>query len=379
MAYLGNSPGVGSFIVSTERFNGTGSCTQFTITQTGIQDANAIEVLVNSIQQDPINSYSVANGVITFTEAPSSGANNIIVTYRATTVITYNNVNTSQIVDGAITATKIASGVLPTATANSAAVYANSAFLAANTPSYTANSAAAYANAAFLTANTPNYTANSGASYANSAFLAANSAFITANTPSNVANSAASYANSGFAVANSAASYANSAFSKANTVVVTIAGTTNQITANAATGNVVLSYPATMIASSNVQYTSLGIGTLPSNTTGEIRATNNITAYYSDDRLKTKLGNIENALDKVKNLTGFYYEANDVAQALGYTVRREVGLSAQTMQNVMPEIVTTAPIDDKYLTIWYEKTVPLLIEAIKELANEVEEIKKKLQ
>ena len=48
------------------------------------------------------------------------------------------------------------------------------------------------------------------------------------------------------------------------------------------------------------------------------------------------------------------------------------------MQNVLPEIVTTAPIDEQYLTIWYEKTVPLLVEAIKELADEVEEIKKKL-
>jgi hypothetical protein len=57
MSYLGNSPGVGSFIVSTERFNGTGACTQFTITQTGISDANAIEVIVSSVQQDPINSY----------------------------------------------------------------------------------------------------------------------------------------------------------------------------------------------------------------------------------------------------------------------------------------------------------------------------------
>ena len=132
MAYIGNEPGVGTFIVSTERFNGTGACTQFTITQTGIDDANAIDVIVNSVTQDPINSYSITDGVITFTEAPSSGTQNIIVRYRATTVITFSSITSSQILDGAITASKIASGVLPSAAANSAGVYANSAFLVAN-------------------------------------------------------------------------------------------------------------------------------------------------------------------------------------------------------------------------------------------------------
>jgi hypothetical protein len=202
-----------------------------------------------------------------------------------------------------------------------------------------------YINTAFTAANTPSYTANSAASYANSAFATANT--IT---------SASSYANSAFATANtvtSASSYANSAFLKANTALTSSSNTTT-----------------------NVQFGSFGVGTAASGTTGEIRATGDITASYSDDRLKTRLGTIENALDKVKNLTGFYYEANDLAQSLGYTVKREVGLSAQDMQKQFPEIVTTAPIDDKYLTIWYEKTAPLLVEAIKELANQVEEIKK---
>jgi len=174
MSYLGNEPGVGSFIVSTERFNGTGACTQFTITQTGISDANAIEVIVSSVQQDPINSYSIASGVITFTEAPPSGTQNIIVTYRATTVITYSNILNSQIADGTITASKLASGTLPTATANSAAIYANAAFIQANTPSYIANSAASYANSAFSLANGHSAIANSAAAYANGAFTQAN-------------------------------------------------------------------------------------------------------------------------------------------------------------------------------------------------------------
>jgi hypothetical protein len=42
------------------------------------------------------------------------------------------------------------------------------------------------------------------------------------------------------------------------------------------------------------------------------------------------------------------------------------------VQAVLPEIVVPAPIDDKYLTVHYEKMIPLLIEAIKELAAKVE-------
>jgi len=129
----------------------------------------------------------------------------------------------------------------------------------------------------------------------------------------------------------------------------------------------------------DVQFDSLGVGTAASGTSGEIRATNNITAYYSDDRLKTKLGNIENALDKVRSLSGFYYEANEVAQAFGYEVKREVGVSAQQVQAVQPEVVAPAPIDENYLTVRYERLVPLLIEAIKELDGELQSIKQQLK
>jgi hypothetical protein len=110
--------------------------------------------------------------------------------------------------------------------------------------------------------------------------------------------------------------------------------------------------------------------------TGAITATGNITAYYSDDRLKTKLGNIENALDKVCSLDGFYYEANETAQTLGYKPMREVGLSAQSVQKVLPEVIAPAPIDPQYLTMHYERVVPLLVEAIKELRAEISALKK---
>ena len=67
-------------------------------------------------------------------------------------------------------------------------------------------------------------------------------------------------------------------------------------------------------------------------------------------------------------LNGYYYVENEVAKELGYNNDDiQVGLSAQEVQKVLPEVVTQAPIDEKYLTIWYDKLIPLLIEAIKEL------------
>ena len=122
---------------------------------------------------------------------------------------------------------------------------------------------------------------------------------------------------------------------------------------------------------------SLGVGTPASGTAGEIRATNNITAYYSDDRLKKRLGSVENALDKVRTLDSFYYEANETAQELGYEPIREVGISAQQVQAVLPEVVVPAPIDDRYLTVRYERLVPLLIAAIKELEAKVKVLEAK--
>lgn len=128
-----------------------------------------------------------------------------------------------------------------------------------------------------------------------------------------------------------------------------------------------------------VQIVSLGVGTPESGTTGEIRATNNITAYYSDERLKTRLGTIENPIEKIKSLSGFYFEANETAVALGYEKKREVGVSAQEVQAVLPEIIAPAPIDDKYLTVRYEKLIPLLIEAIKDQQKQIEQLSNELK
>jgi hypothetical protein len=168
----------------------------------------------------------------------------------------------------------------------------------------------------------------------------------------------------------------SSAVTIANSGVTSITGTSNQVVASASTGSVTLSLPQSINTAASVQFGSFGVGTAASGTTGEIRATNNITAYYSDDRLKNRLGKIENALDKLCSLDGFYYEANETAQALGYEVKREVGVSAQQIQAILPEIVAPAPIDERYLTVRYERALPLVVEAIKELRAELQMLKK---
>jgi hypothetical protein len=130
-------------------------------------------------------------------------------------------------------------------------------------------------------------------------------------------------------------------------------------------------------ATGKTQVASLGVNTAASSTAGEIRATGNITAFFSDDRLKTKLGNIDNALDKVLTLSGFYYVPNEIAQDLGYEPVRDVGVSAQQVQAVQPEVVVPAPIDANYLTVRYDRLVPLLVEAIKELDAKVKALEAK--
>lgn len=145
--------------------------------------------------------------------------------------------------------------------------------------------------------------------------------------------------------------------------------------------------------SRNVTVSSLGVNTTASGTPGEIRATNNITAYFSDERLKDKLSGIPDALSKLATLSGFYYKNNSVAGSYGYnTTAIHLGLSAQEVQAVFPEITTLAPFDsdydaqgniysisgENYLTLDYAKLVPVLIEAIKELKAEIELLKIKV-
>jgi len=172
----------------------------------------------------------------------------------------------------------------------------------------------------------------------------------------------------GISISGNAATATNVAYSGLTGAVPTWNQNTtgNAATATTATTATTASTANALNTGNNYQVNSIGVGTAASGSAGEIRATGNVTAYYSDDRLKTRLGYINGALAKVMSLKGFYYEANETAQALGYKPVREVGLSAQDVQAVLPEVIAPAPVDPQYLTLDYARLVPLLVEAIKE-------------
>lgn len=154
--------------------------------------------------------------------------------------------------------------------------------------------------------------------------------------------------------------------------VSSITGTGNQVIASASTGAVTLSLPQSINTGASVQFGSFGVGTAASGTTGEIRATNNVTAYYSSDRrLKENVQAIPDALEKIEQIRGVTFDWTDGYIAShggedGYFIRkRDVGVIAQEVEAVLPEVVATR--EDGYKAVKYDRLVALLIESVKDL------------
>jgi hypothetical protein len=203
--------------------------------------------------------------------------------------------------------------------------------------------------------------------------------------PTNGQNAVVNYIS--YTYNSSIGAWTNTAVNAAASPVLSVAGKTGAVVLNAADIGAGGTMLAAMSINNTLQATSLGIGTAPSGVAGQILATNSITAFYSDERLKTKIATIENALDKIDQLTGFLYVENELANSLGFiNPDVQVALSAQAVQKVQPEATALAPFDrdengnsksgEHYLTIQYERLVPLIVEAIKELRAEVNTLKR---
>ena len=271
----------------------------------------------------------------------------------------------------------------------------------------TGNAASAYSNAV----------ANSAALYQTTAGLSANVATLTSNnsiyhgglTLANIqsqitGNSATAYSNAINSTVNNATYFSGQLSSYYTNIPARLGYTPANLAGASFTGSISATQ---VVLNTNQPYYMRNDGAVymlwdggnivfnqSTYTSGETRAAGNIIAYYSDVRLKTNITLIPDALNKVKAIRGVTFNSNDTAASLGYKDQsKQIGVIAHEIEAVLPEAVQMAPFDREYIdegttyvsksgenykTVQYEKIVPLLIEAIKELSAKVEELEKRI-
>ena len=113
---------------------------------------------------------------------------------------------------------------------------------------------------------------------------------------------------------------------------------------------------------------SVGTAIFTIDNTGNIAAAGEVTAN-SDERIKTNIKTIENALDKVTQLRGVEYDRTDIEA-------HQIGVIAQEVEKVLPDVVHTK--EDGMKSVAYGNIVAVLIESIKELKGEISELRAEL-
>ena len=166
----------------------------------------------------------------------------------------------------------------------------------------------------------------------------------------------------------------SAAITIANTGVTSnVAGT--GVSVSGATGAVTISIGQAVATSSNVQFNSLGVGTAGSAVAGEIRATADVTAFYSsDERLKEDITPIENPIEKLMSIDGVTFNWKDGFENIHSHVGSDTGVVAQQIEAIqLPGVVTTR--ETGYMAVNYEKLNALLIEGFKAHEKEISELK----
>jgi hypothetical protein len=133
---------------------------------------------------------------------------------------------------------------------------------------------------------------------------------------------------------------------------------------------------ANTLTGARVYSGSLAVGNIiPSATVGRIDASNDIVAYSTSDiNFKENITPINNALEKINKIGGYEFDwkqNEDLIKFHGFS-GHDIGVIAQEIEEILPEIITIR--DNGYKAVKYEKIVPLLIEAIKELSSKVKEL-----
>jgi hypothetical protein len=365
LAYIGRpASSTTSASAATDTFIGNGTAT-FQLSRTVDGNPSSLEVFVSNVQQQPVVTYTVSGSTLIFTEAPGNGEPIYVIfrDYPVAPVFTVPNnsvseiklqsesVSTIKLQNGAVTTAKIGSGNITSSLIADDAITEVKIADNAVTENKIADNAVTTTKIFGQLPASKGGTGLDAGSATNGQLIIGNGSGFTANT---------------------------------------ITGTTNRVTVTNGVGSITLTSPQDIATTSNVQFGSFGVGTAASNTVGEIRATNNITAFYSDRRLKTNIVPIADALKKLCEISGVTFQSNDVAFKYGYTDQKvQVGVIAQEVQKVLPQIVVPAPFDigknpdgseysisgENYVTVHYDKLIPLLIEAIKDLKAEVDQLK----
>jgi len=382
--------------------DGNGNFVAATITATTFSGAFS----GNGATLTDINASNITSGTISNARTTAASANgaSTIVARDASGNFTANAITTTSISGNgsaltAINASNISSGTIANARTTASDANGASTIVSRDTNgSFSANiitangSALSALNASSITtgtianARTTAATANGASTIVlrgtsgefsagaiTGASFSGNGIALTAINASNIASGTIANARTTAASANGASTIVardtNGSFTANVGTFTTVAGTlsTAAQTNITSTGNL-----------TNLVATSFGCGTAASGTTGEIRATNNVTAYYSsDERLKDNIRIIENALAKVLQIRGVEFDWNNLSEPEdGYFVRKhDIGVIAQEIEKVLPEVVATR--EDGIKAVKYDRIIPLLIEAIKELKAEVDALKGK--
>lgn len=205
-------------------------------------------------------------------------------------------------------------------------------------------------------------TAGTGLSGGGSVALGSTVTLTNAGVTSNVAGSGISV------------SGATGAVTITNTGVTSnVAGT--GVTVSGATGAVTISIGQAVGTASNVQFNSLGVGTAGSAVAGEIRATADVTAFYSsDERLKENITPIENPIEKLMAIKGVTFDWKEGFEEFHSHVGADTGVIAQDIEAIeLPGTVTTR--ETGYKAVKYEKLNALLIEVVKLQQTELNTLK----
>jgi hypothetical protein len=319
--------------LTLNQFTGDGSTVSYTLT--GASTRNNTLIYINGVYQSKFN-YAVSTttpAVVSFTTAPPLSSNiEIMVAAIALTevsTVATDAVITSSIADGAVTSEKLATGVGVVSLTGAGTTTVSGTY-----PNFT------------ITGGGSTYTAGSGLSLTGTEFA-------------NVAPDQ-TVALTGAGATSISGTYPNF------TITSTDTNTDTNTTYSAGTG---MTLSGTTFNCDIDSPTDVGLGNLSASgnsLTGDFTATGNITAY-SDSSLKSNVHTLEDALSTVCSLRGVSFTRDDLHD------QRQIGFIAQELEVEVPEVV--CQLDNGIKTVAYGNVVALLVEAIKELKAEIEELK----